>query len=184
VNPEWCAESDGRGEFVCRGCYRICPLNPRLKPGVQEYCSRPSCQQLRQKRWDNARLRDDPKYREHRRATKAGSRRKCAARDAARKCETLAQKRAQPPPARASGPIPIPSSLPAASESGAPEVSIQPGLFLIRPAGAPACATKAVEISAVWFCPSPTIEQISSGPETDAFLLRQSSPEAAERGVL
>lgn len=31
------------GTFVCRGCYRECPANPRLKPGVQNYCSRPSC---------------------------------------------------------------------------------------------------------------------------------------------
>ena len=190
MNPEYCSDSggpvsttEGGGEFVCRGCYRICPSNPRLKPGEQEYCSRRSCQQLRQTRWEKAHLRNDPEYREHRRAAKTASRRKCAARDASRGRETRAQERAHPPPASLSEPTPVPSSLPAASEPVGPEVSIQPGLFLIRPAGAPAFATKTVEISAVWSFSSPTIEQISSAPETDAFLLRQSAPEAAERGA-
>lgn len=170
-------------EFVCRGCYRLFPVNPRLKAGEQEYCSRLSCQRLRMARWEKERLRLDPEYRSHRRKTKAASRRKCAAKDSARRCETRAQERAEvaqaglPEPTTASPPPPV---VPQPAGSKAP---IQPGWFLIRPANAPESATQTVEISVVWSCPSPTIEQVSSAPETDAFLLGRSASCAVEKGA-
>jgi hypothetical protein len=180
-NPAASTVKKKSGEFVCRGCYRICPSNPRLKPGTQEYCSRPSCQNLREMHWEKVRLRADPDYRDHRRRTKADSRRRCASRDVARRREARSQDCADPPQERAPDPTPVALPVPATSEPTCSDVLIQPGLFLIRPAGAPVSSTRTVEIAVVWSCPSPAIEQISSAPETDAFLIQRSASEAAAR---
>lgn len=48
--------------FLCKGCGRQRPCNPRLPPGVQEYCSWPSCQRKRKARWQQSRLQTDPAY--------------------------------------------------------------------------------------------------------------------------
>lgn len=175
-------------EFVCRGCYRICPGNPRLKAGEQEYCSRHSCQRSRIDRWERERLRLDEEYRLHRREAKAASRRKCAAKEGARRCETRTQERADaaqaglPEPPAASPPPAVVPPLVVPQPAGS-KVPIQPGWFLVRPADAPESATQTVEISVVWSCPSPTIEQVSSAPETDAFLLHRSASCMAEKGA-
>lgn len=171
------------GTFFCRGCYRICPANPRLKPGTQEYCSRRSCQRLRMDRWDKARLKADPEYREQRRKTKADSRRRCAANEATRRRQKQAQERAQPPPTNLPDPTPVTPAASGPSEPVCLELQIRPGLFLIRPAEAPASETKAVEIAAVWSDPALTIEHFASAVETDAFLLRRSAPQAAQKEV-
>jgi hypothetical protein len=169
--------------FVCKGCYRICQANPRLTPGIQEYCSRPSCQNLRERRWEKKRLQEDPEYRDRRRKTKRDSRKRCAARDVARKREKRFQACVDPPQARRPASI---SAAPVEPEASAPTRTkelFRPGVFLIRPIGAPASSTRTVEITALWTCPSTVIEQILSTPETDAFLLRRSALGAAEKGV-
>jgi hypothetical protein len=189
VNPECCPDAGGPvsttgktcAEFVCRGCYRVCSANPRLKPGEQEYCSRPSCQRLRMDRWEQERLQGDPEYRDHRRKAKAASRRKCAAADAACRRVVRAQERADPPQSELPEPPPSRPSTPATSKPVVPKLPIQPGWFLIRPANAPESATQTVEISVVWSCPLPMIEQVSSAPETDALLLRRSASGAADK---
>lgn len=170
-------------EFMCRGCYRLCRANPRLKHGEQEYCGSRSCQLLRKERWEQERVEKDPKYRDHRRKAKAASRRKCAARRTARRRVIRVQER--PDLAQAGLPEPSASraSLPAMSEPARHKVPIQPGWFLIRPADAPECATQTVEIAVVWSCPSPTIEQVSSASETDAFLLVRCASGAAKKGA-
>jgi hypothetical protein len=107
---------------------------------------------------------------------------------ATRRREMPVRERANPPeagspaagPAGPSPPSPAPE---AAAEAvvAARTVAIEPGWFLIRPAHAPEAATQTVEISVVWSCPSPRIEQVSSAPETDAFLIGRSASCAAEK---
>lgn len=169
------APAEPRATFICRGCYRECPANPRLKPGTQMYCGRPSCQLLRKERWEKARLGADPGYLEHRRAAKAASRRKCGTRSRPRRPEI-------PGGAGSDGPgMGPPRSTPAPPSSGASRgsvghpVTVAPGWFLIRPAGAPESATQTVEIALVLSYPSSRIEQVSSAPETDAFLMCRSA---------
>jgi hypothetical protein len=145
-------------EFVCKGCYRIRSANPRLKADAQEYCSRSACQRLRMNRWEQDRSAKDAEFREHRRETKRASRRKCAARDAARLRDTRAQQQAgRSPPVLPEAPAPQPppqAEAPLAPPRDERAGGIQPGLFLIRPANAPESATQAVEILAVLSGPS------------------------------
>ena len=46
--------------FLCKGCGKQRPGNPRLPPGVQQFCS--TCQRKRKSRWQQQRLRTSPKY--------------------------------------------------------------------------------------------------------------------------
>lgn len=172
---------NGIRNFVCQGCYRICPGNPRLEPGEQSYCGRASCQRLRKSRWDRARLKKNPQYRELRRAAKAASRRKCATAHAARLREIRGQNGAVPGPAPPPGPSATRPLSSERSRAPGPTGAIQPGWFLIRPVNAPESATQTVEVSLVWSCPSAAIEQVSSAPETDAFLLCRSASCTAEK---
>jgi hypothetical protein len=175
--------SRGKDEFVCRGCYRICKRNPRLRPGEQEYCSRPSCQRLRQARWEMDRLKTDEKYREHRRVTKSESRHRCAARE--RNCRRLATvgfSVGPDPPVTTVPDSSGPATTRSLTDPSQPASGIRSGLFLIRPADAPESATQTVEISLVWSCRSSVIEQNLPRPETDAFLFSRSASDAAKSG--
>lgn len=59
-------------KFLCKGCGQWRPCNPRLPPGVQEYCSWPACQRKRKARWQQERLRTDLQYATDQREADAG----------------------------------------------------------------------------------------------------------------
>jgi hypothetical protein len=50
--------------FVCAACGEEKVANPRLKPGVQEYCSQPACYLVGRSVRQKKRLAGDPIYRE------------------------------------------------------------------------------------------------------------------------
>lgn len=48
---------------ACAGCDQ--PFHPRPQCPGQTYCPEPACQRERRRRWQQARRRDDPEYREN-----------------------------------------------------------------------------------------------------------------------
>jgi hypothetical protein len=48
--------------FICQGCGKQKPTNPRLK-GNQRFCGELRCQRIRKARWQKTKMQTDPVYR-------------------------------------------------------------------------------------------------------------------------
>lgn len=87
--------------FLCKGCHRERPRNPRLKPDEQSYCGSRRCQNARKRRSDAGRMRD-PTYAADRREGKRAWRRRHAREDAAyrrsRRDALRSARLSEPPP--------------------------------------------------------------------------------------
>ena len=129
--------------FICRGCHRERSSNPRLAPGVQQFCSSSKCQRLRQNRWELERLAEDEEYRARRTSAKARWRQAHSREDAAYRRKRRASRSAEP--AR-SGPIPHSASVSAPKGQASAGTKLASGPYLIRPVNEPESATQIVDL--------------------------------------
>lgn len=146
--------------FLCKGCHRERPRNPRLKPDQQSYCGSRRCQNVRKRRSDAARMRD-PTYAASRREAKSDWRRRHSRDDAAyRRARRAARRSAKPNELQAGGADDGPAS---------PVAGVPSGRYLLQPLDEPGAPALSVHLVAV-------DRQVHHASETDAFRDRNGAP--------